>query len=307
MAGNSLEALDILFWSSFSKTVRDGSLTSFWEDLWIGDSKLSEKFPRLYRLDSRGVLVRDRVDTAESALKITFDWSRVPSGKTESELNKLVELLTGYKFDCSRLDGWSWTLSHNGQFTVKDLSYIIDEQVLASSFSSQGTLRNNLVPKKLEIFVWRATKKRLPVRVELDKRGIDLHSVRCPLCDDDLESLEHSLIFCKHAIEVWNRVYRWWGLGNFSNFSLHEILKGNASVPLSCLGKKLWQAVEWVCVYFIWKNRNNMVFRGKMWNAPVALNEIQLRSFEWISHRLKGKRIDWLTWLSNPQSYLSMV
>ncbi|XP_071707958.1 uncharacterized protein [Rutidosis leptorrhynchoides] len=168
-------------------------------------------------------------------------------------------------------------------------------------------MRNKLVPKKLEIFVWRVCKKRLPVKVELDKRGIDLHSVRCPLCDDGLETVEHSLIFCKCAMDVWDRVFRWWGLGNMTNLSITEILRGNGPSSPSSIGRKIWQGVEWVCAYLIWKNRNEMVFRGKCWNSPVALNEIQVKSFDWISRRLKKKKLDWHSWINDPSCYLNSL
>ncbi|XP_071727743.1 uncharacterized protein [Rutidosis leptorrhynchoides] len=160
--------------------------------------------------------------------------------------------------------------------------------------------------KKLEVFVWRAIKRRIPVRCELDKRGIDLHSSICPLYDDGLETVDHSLIFCKHSMDVWNRVYNCCGLGNFSNLSIGEILRGNSTTIMSCLGRRIWQAIEWVVVYYIWKNRNNKVFRDKSWTAPIALSEIQLKSFEWISHRIHGRKLDWLTWLNSPCTYFTL-
>ncbi|XP_071713532.1 uncharacterized protein [Rutidosis leptorrhynchoides] len=169
------------------------------------------------------------------------------------------------------------------------------------------TMRNYLVPKKVEVFVWGATQKRLPTRTELDKRGIDLHSIRCPICDDGLESVDHTLLFCKFAFDLWEQVYSWWGFRNVTNLSLNEILRGNGSVPMSSLGKMVWQAVEWIGAYHNWKNRNNKVFRGSSWNIPFALNEIQIRSFEWISHRLKKKcKLDWLSWI-NAIVYLRIV
>ncbi|XP_071704188.1 uncharacterized protein [Rutidosis leptorrhynchoides] len=203
-----------------------------------------------------------------------------------------MNLCAGTNCVSSKQNSWTWALSSSGHFTVKTLSRIIEDQMLPSSLGIEETNRSNLLPKKLEVFVWRAIKKRIPVRHELDKRGIDLHSVRCPLCDDDVETIEHSLIFCKYAMDVWNRVYSWCGLGNFSNLSISEILRGNTTVEMSKLGRKIWQAIEWVTSYFVWKNRNNKVFRDKAWTSPMTLSEIQLKSFEWISYRLKGKTLD---------------
>ncbi|XP_071713610.1 uncharacterized protein [Rutidosis leptorrhynchoides] len=108
-------------------------------------------------------------------------------------------------------------------------------------------------------------------------------------------------------MEVWDRVFKWWNMGNFENFSLGEIFNIEDSHSLSCFGLKLWQALRWVTAYLILSNRNNMVFNGKAWNAPVALNEIQIKSFEWLSNRAKGKKIEWHTWVHNPIRVCSIL
>ena len=50
---------------------------------------------------------------------------------------------------------------------------------------------NKLIPIKVNIASWRFENRRVPTRVNLDHRGIDLDSVRCPICDEDLETEEH--------------------------------------------------------------------------------------------------------------------
>ncbi|XP_071739239.1 uncharacterized protein [Rutidosis leptorrhynchoides] len=208
------------------------------------------------------------------------------------ELMGLSAFLAQVKLDQSRSDSWSWVLSDSNMFSVKELSGIIDHATLSSNYIFSETLRNSLVPKKIEIFVWRLLLKRLTVRMELDKKGIDLHSVRCPICDDDIESMDHVFLFCSNAMDIWSRVCNWWGLGNFSNFSFNEILRGNASnATVSNFGRKIWQTIEWICVYYIWKIRNDKVFRGKSWSIPVVLNEIQIKAFEWIGHMSKKKEV----------------
>ncbi|XP_071697759.1 uncharacterized protein [Rutidosis leptorrhynchoides] len=234
-----------------------------------------------------------------------WEWSREPTGRTATELAELENLLRAMSFDFNTRSTWEWSLANNGIFTVKRLSTIIDENLLkVSNQSSHKTLRNNLIPKKLEIFVWRALKKRMPVRIELDKRGIDLHSVRCPICDNDLESVDHSLFDCHLACDIWNRVFKWWNLGPYVSSNGIDCIHGKSSHHMS-FGSKIWQAVSWVTTYYLWKNRNMKVFQNKSWGAPVLLNEIQVKSFEWISHRLKGKNLDWFNWLSNPSLYLA--
>ncbi|XP_071708174.1 uncharacterized protein [Rutidosis leptorrhynchoides] len=153
-------------------------------------------------------------------------------------------------------DSWKWTMASSGRFSTKELHSKIKDKVNEGISAHVETLNNNLVPKKIEVFVWRARLKRLAVRMELDKQGVDLHSILCPLCNDEVESVEHTLILCKHAMEVWERVYRWWGFANVLNLSVTEAFLGNSPNSITPLQAKAWQAVEWVSGYLIWKNRN---------------------------------------------------
>lgn len=58
---------------------------------------------------------------------------------------------------------WSWNLDMNGVFTVKVLSLLADEKIL----KVDATAMNNLIPKKVGVFTWRALKGKIPVRMEL--------------------------------------------------------------------------------------------------------------------------------------------
>ena len=64
------------------------------------------------------------------------------------------------------------------------------------------------MPKKVNIFVWRVLQGRIPVREELDKRGIDLDSKLCPCCDSAAETCSHSLVMCNFAMSVWENIFK---------------------------------------------------------------------------------------------------
>ncbi|XP_071709050.1 uncharacterized protein [Rutidosis leptorrhynchoides] len=191
------------------------------------------------------------------------------------------------------VDSWRWIYATDGIFNTKKLFELIEYNGAVNTLNTRSaTIHNFLVPLKVEIFVWRLLKRRLPVRVELDKRAIDLHSTRCPVCDDDIESIDPIFIFCKFTMEVWDRVYKWWNLGFNSNLSLNEVFRGKTNRAMSYIESIVWQAVEWTCGYILWKHRNLKVFTRVLWCVVNTLLEIQLKSFEWISLRYKKKKID---------------
>lgn len=60
--GLSIDKLDVGFTNSFLKEVGNGENTRFWDDVWVGNCRLRDKFPRLFRLErNKGVNVRGRV------------------------------------------------------------------------------------------------------------------------------------------------------------------------------------------------------------------------------------------------------
>ncbi|XP_071726989.1 uncharacterized protein [Rutidosis leptorrhynchoides] len=184
-------------------------------------------------------------------------------------------MLNSYIKQDKNANSWIRNLDSSGIFSTKRLSSLLDEVTIgANNRSHNETLKNYLVMKKVEIFMWRVLKRRVPVHIELDKRGIDLESVRCPLCDDDVETIDHALFFCRHSMDLWVKIYKWWGFSSITNLSLNEAFRGHCNRSTSPLGSLVWQALKWLFAYFIWWNRNQKVFANSCWSSSTALMEI---------------------------------
>ncbi|XP_071738946.1 uncharacterized protein [Rutidosis leptorrhynchoides] len=287
------------------KTIGNGCSTRFWHDHWLGNEPLKSVFTRLFRLEQdKDVTVCNRVLWQTPPVVSDTGWVRDPYGQTRGELTEINNLLQALTFDSSKKGSWRWTVCDNGVFSTKVLTELIFSKMFQTNAPINcETLRNNFIPKKVKIFIWRAKRKRLPTLLELDKRGVDLHSVRCPLCDDELELVEHSLFSCKHGKAIWDKVYSWWDKQNVLHQTFEDTYNNNNNKDVNSeVGAKVWQAVKWVCMYLIWRNRNQKVFKLSSWTPPNALNEIQIKSFEWISKRCKNMKIDWHRWCHKPSS-----
>ena len=151
-----------------------------------------------------------------------------------------------------------------GEFTVKSAYYIALSLVETEECGecSSGDQRTPLwrkiwhlkIPEKIRIFAWRACMNGLPPRLNLCRRGVNIDPV-CPMCEQEPESISHSLLHCNFAKQVWDK---WEGcpinmkvrLGDFTDCAL-QMLKSRASQDLEILLVTSWS---------IWYNRNQKVF-----------------------------------------------
>ncbi|XP_071704379.1 uncharacterized protein [Rutidosis leptorrhynchoides] len=199
---------------------KDGYLLFLYLGLPVGSrmNKLNDwksiidKFhTRLFQLETvKKALVCDRVCWSSTGTNFLWQWTRPLFGRSSTDCEMLERYLASASVDRGNTDKWKWLLSNNGVFETSIMATEIDSKLLHHSFLAKENARNKLVHKKIELFAWRTLRKRIPTWVQLDKKGIDLKSVRCPMCDDELEAVEHVLIFCKYAMDIWIRVFNWY-------------------------------------------------------------------------------------------------
>lgn len=62
---------------------------------------------------------------------------------------------------------------------------------------------------KVSTLFWRLHLNKVPMRVHLDKHGIDIGSVICPICDSNFEIINHLFFSCGMAMNLWNLLAKW--------------------------------------------------------------------------------------------------
>ncbi|XP_071700130.1 uncharacterized protein [Rutidosis leptorrhynchoides] len=294
------------FWVRIIKSIYgvngNGEGTSFWRDKWIGDSPLCATFPRLFRLEEeKDASISDRVCFSDSGIVFNWSWSTLPGWRAADELASLTAEIEKFKFSNNQHPSWTWKFNPNGLFSTESLMHHLNSLAAATLGPLTPTVLNSSVPQKIGIFIWRAKQNKLPVRTELDKKDIDLDFVRCPVCDDDVETLLHSLVRCANSIDIWDRIKRWWNLDQLHITSLSDLANvSNAQISTN-LGSALWQSVVWITSYYIWLHSNDRAFGKKNLSTSKIVSEIQSKSFEWINSRWKKGNLDWSKWLTNPR------
>nr|GEW47445.1 RNA-directed DNA polymerase, eukaryota, reverse transcriptase zinc-binding domain protein [Tanacetum cinerariifolium] len=220
----------------------------------------------------------------------------------EGDMINLENLLNGLALEMNVSDGWRWSLNHNKGFSVNHLSEMIDSSILSPGCLGRVFKWNNWVPKKVNLFHWRVINDRIPHLSNLDKRGIDVHSLLCPLCDSAITDSDHILFNCQKVKSIWLKCFDWW---NFSISAHHLYFVSLVSSFVSHNNKwlaKICHGISLVVLWAIWKWRNRIdhtVFDSRQTVIDEDIfPQIQILSLLWISNRCKRLGFIWSTWVS---------
>ncbi|GJV05770.1 zinc finger, PHD-type containing protein, partial [Tanacetum coccineum] len=162
----------------------------------------------------------------------------------------------------SNPDSWRWSLHPSGQFSVSAFRAIIDSKLL---WHLGSKIRwNNLVPGKINILAWRIRNYRMPARANIDKRGIDIHSILCPFCEEQIEDEDHIFALCPFSRNIWDLIRKWWGLDVIPLDTALNVLEMADDGDLN-FGEKissLFDVVVLCAIWWIWRARNLLVFQA---------------------------------------------
>ncbi|GKD71144.1 RNA-directed DNA polymerase, eukaryota, partial [Tanacetum coccineum] len=110
-------------------------------------------------------------------------------------------------FISSNSDACYWSIANDGVFTVGITRKHLDDHFLPSSATS--TCWDKTLPRKVNIFLWRLKIDRLPHRLNLSTRGIEISDISCPSCSGYVESSLHIFFECDIANNIWRLVRSW--------------------------------------------------------------------------------------------------
>ncbi|PWA92914.1 reverse transcriptase zinc-binding domain-containing protein [Artemisia annua] len=140
---------------------------------------------------------------------LIFQWvwrKELRYGPETEELISLVSLLSNLYLSNVE-DRWECIIDASRCFYVKGMRSFISS--MSQSVSSSATRWNKVVPLKININTWHVLNGRMATRANLDRRGVDLDSARCPICDDAIETEEHLFVDCKITRHAWINDLKW--------------------------------------------------------------------------------------------------
>ncbi|GJY35856.1 RNA-directed DNA polymerase, eukaryota [Tanacetum coccineum] len=225
---------------------------------------------------------------------------RPPRGGIEvDQLRLLGDIISPIVLSNSN-DRWLWRLDSAGDFSVKSARCYIDDSFLPKVEVSTRWIVS--IPIKVNIFAWKVCLDKLPTRLNLSIRGLDIPSILCPNCYIAVKSTAHILFSCDMARQLMCKVARWWEVEIHNIHSYGDWLLWFKNLRFPNALKDVFEGVCYVMWWVIWKYRNQVLFENIIPRMDLLFDEISRLSYSWCSSRCKSPSIDWNVWIKNPSS-----
>ncbi|GJV57500.1 RNA-directed DNA polymerase, eukaryota, reverse transcriptase zinc-binding domain protein [Tanacetum coccineum] len=130
----------------------------------------------------------------------------------------------------------------SGNFSVSFIRKRID-----SAFHPRGDMKTRWikeVPIKVNIHAWKVLNDYLPTRFNLSRRGLEIGSINCPICNCMAESARHLFFSCELVKQIMLTITRWWDLDYQDTNSCEEWSAWLLSIRLPSKQKKIFEEVD---------------------------------------------------------------
>ncbi|GKA69480.1 RNA-directed DNA polymerase, eukaryota, reverse transcriptase zinc-binding domain protein [Tanacetum coccineum] len=277
-------------------------IPGFGKTFGVGINLLDFEFLVFFLLEiDRECLVVNRIHLS--------DWSsvlrRAPRGGAESSQFDFLLAAIGDVVLSDQRDSWKWSLHASVGFSVASVRLLVDEHTL--EVDNVATRWNKCIPIKVNIFLWRLGLNKLPSKINLQRKGIDVGSVLCPICQDDVESVNHLFFNCDMAKHLWNLLAKWWDLDIPVCANILEWYSWLDSLRASTKVRTFLEGVGGTLLWSIWSFRNRLVFSSPPPKKALLWDSVVSQSYLWISSRNPKSKFSWIGWLHNPVIFIDSM
>ena len=251
--------------------VGDGTTTLFWTDRWLHGQSIADLAPHLMA----AIPIRRRKKRTVQEALVNHAWvsdiqGGLPVGVLIDYL-RLWDILSNFQLQPEMEDKHIWRFSANGQYSAKTAyeGFFLG----ATVFRPWEKIWKTWAPAKCSFFMWLVAHNKCWTADRLAKRGLP-HPDRCPMCDQESETINHLLIGCSFAREFWHRFLSQVGLQalspQLSDSSFYDWWE-RITIDCSVLVLQGINSLIILGAWTIWTQRNNCVFDGAALDVARAL------------------------------------
>ena len=235
----------------------NGKQISFWFDNWIGNFTLADTINLpVEALPSPEARVSDFILQSH-----TWDIDKLKQTLSDHSIITKIQGITIPVHDME--DSFCWGLHSSGNFSTKSATWLARGPQATPNYDwpHKWIWKIDTVPK-IKVFLWQLCHKAIPVRGLLLRKGLQIDPI-CPICLDDLESMEHLFNQCCLINKVWRITenHRWLppGTSPDHNQTMLQFLQ-----MVKCSGNSDILRNVTFLLWSIWKkNGNKVVFKNE--------------------------------------------
>jgi len=188
----------------------------FWDDRWADGQVLKENFSRLYMISQcKDDMVGDLTNWGQSrsggSPSWNLGWCRERFVWKKYEEEKILTTISKVHWGTEGQNRKVWAEDDQEVYTVKSGYKVLNKEDQMQTSKVFKLLWNLKIAPSALVHAWRLLLDKLPTRINLVKRGMQLMNMLCPLCQEGVKTSQHLFGTCKVAQKVWDQCDRWVG------------------------------------------------------------------------------------------------
>jgi hypothetical protein len=263
--------------------VGKGDRVLFWHDRWLQGLCVKDIAPTVWD----AVAVRRRKKRTVQEALANDRWTTDIRGELPADGFHQYVLLSiailNTERDPEQQDLFSWPCDPSGVFSAKSTYDRLCEGGIR--FAAAYCIWKPWAPIKCKVFQWLAVRYRLWTTERRARHGLQDRPDACYLCLQEIDSVDHMLMHCSYAREVWFESMWLTGLPDVTPLGEDKLedwwLRSRQRVVSS--RRKEFDARVMLTCWLIWKQRNARVFvnLSQHCSARVLVDRISDEFAQW--------------------------
>jgi hypothetical protein len=272
-----------LFNAAVDAIVGNGEEILFWTDRWLDGHTVAEIAPNLFNAVQKRTAKRRTVAQALHNRSWVQDIRGARTVEVLLDYLHVWDMVDGIILHPEIPDRYIWKLTNDGSYSSKSAYAAF---FLGSiKFGSWRRIWKTWAPPRCKFFIWLVFHNRVWTADRLAKRNLP-HPESCPLCDQEDETINHLLVGCVFARQVWSLVLHQFGLLHLAPQSAVTCFSGWWKRSTAAIPKEVRKGLNSLIIlvaWEIWKHRNTCVFDNKRPSVQEVLRTISAEGGLWCS------------------------
>ena len=272
---------------AITSEVGNGKNTCFWTDRCLDGKSIQQSFPNLFGAVAARARKRKVTDTLHNRRWI-FDIKGALTVQVLIEYIHLWQRLSNVVLQPEVEDTHIWQFSTGGQYTTKSAYEALF--IGSTQFGAWERIWKSWAPGKCKFFLWTAAHKRCWTADRLARKGLE-HPAACPLCNQAQETIDHLLVSCVFARQLWFNLLLRFGLQELAPNLEDEKFDdwwATASRRVTGLVLKGLNSIIILGAWNLWNHRNRCVFDGASPSISNIISSTCVDMHQWSMAGAKG-------------------